>query len=197
MTERTDAARDAALARLRGPRGAADDADLAGLDLANADLPGLVAERLRAAYVVLRGAGLARAALKDCDFEGANFAGARLREAAFFDCVLSAADFTAADLRGGSINVSSCRETLLDGVLLSGGALRGSLLHGSTLRGARLDGVDARRASFKGADLTGADCSGGNFEHADFRGARLGGVSWRGARLDGAKFDARNEAPSP
>lgn len=192
----------------RGKR--AQDLDLRGSTLADADLSKLSADRLDLRAVDLRRAKLPTARLGNCRieeamFEESDWSGSTLRMC-FFDGAHGAAalfdnariedssargiNLTHASLRdtkltGTSFERAILREAVLDGAEGDGVEFRGADLSGATLIGVRFNDAD-----FRGADVRGANLSKGYFRDADFRGALLDGTLFEGADCSGAIFDA-------
>lgn len=186
---------------------AREGCSLAGANLADWDLAGLVVSNL--------------------DLTGADLSGADLMEAVMTGCCLDRATLSGARLTGSSMELSRAEGALFDrtdfaGAELSGCALSGASFAGATIAGtafedcvmigADIAGAYADRSSFVLSDLAGASFApapgaalagevlpgrsiltrasfeGATLAGTDFTGAILTGANLRSAEIDGACF---------
>ncbi len=138
-----------------------DHAHLAGLDLSELRLPGLVAPKAD-----LRGSNLTR-----CDLSGASLAGAQLQQADLRWVRLVEADLSGADLTGA--NASDCTASQIK---LNGAQAQGSVWLNAHLQQAELADTDFAHADLRAARL--ARCTG----QPRLAEARTQGLTARDAR---------------
>ncbi len=162
----------------------------ARLELAGADLSGLV----------MNGVDWSAAEFRSVNLSGASLNGAKLSMATFWKCDLTGADLSKLDGRG--INFISCA---LDGARLSGSDFRSvasirdpavrwpSCFTGSSLRRTDLIDCRCRGAVFTKADLTEARIAGADFTEASFDDA----VSPPPAEMGSAGVSATGGGPAP
>lgn len=191
-----------------------NDLDMIGIDLINADLSCLQADRLNFSSANMMGATLSSIRLGHCSLESAKFEGADFSNAVLRMCVLDAgqgagacfnyarmedstakgANLKSAELKEAKLTETSFERAILQDAVLDGAQGDGVIFRGADLRGASLLGVQFNDADFRGADLRGANLSKGFFKDADFRGALLEGTIFEETDCSGAIFDA-NEGP--
>jgi uncharacterized protein YjbI with pentapeptide repeats len=163
-------------------------ADLAGGNLAKAQLQQAILTGATLAHAALLSSDLTGALLFDADLTGAtlndaNLTGAHLGGADLTDAILADADLTDVtfDYGPGLGNTVLTRaqffranltHTRLDHALLESALLVDAHLTGADLTGAKLAGADLTGA------LTGANLTGANLTGAHLTGANLGGVLW-------------------
>jgi uncharacterized protein YjbI with pentapeptide repeats len=168
-------------------------AQLAGIDLADADLAGasFIDANLTGANLSgadLAGATMGEIGLDNADLDGANLSGALLGEAQMTGASVAGADFsgdgfeevTAGDVTGTPAEMPS-GWLLLDGYFVGPSADdAGADLAGDDLAGDDLAGTDFEGANLTGADLAGADLAQaflGNLTDANLTGADLNGAT--------------------
>lgn len=192
----------------RGKR--AQDLDLRGSTLADADLSKLSADRLDLRAVDLRRAKLltarlcncrieaamfeksdwSRSTLRVCFFDGSHGAAALFDNARIEDSSAKGINLTHASLKDTKLTGTSFERAILSEAVLNSAEGDGVEFRGADLSGATLVGAKFNDADFRGADLRGANLSKGCFRDADFRGALLDGTLFDGADCSGAVFDA-------
>ena len=169
--------RDQALQKLRKNE-KLDRADLRGIDLSKASMPG--------------------AALSRADLEGANLEGAVLRKASLKNASLREAYLVGSDLQEANLENADLEGAKLDRANLAKANLARANLDGASLAGANLAGAQLSFAQVSAANLTGADLRGAVLTHANFEESALGAVkameadlraaNLRGATLSKADF---------
>ncbi|MEW6635905.1 MAG: pentapeptide repeat-containing protein, partial [Actinomycetota bacterium] len=152
-------------------------ADLSGSDLRHAQLWKAGFRKAYLSKIDLEGAYLELADLREADLSGAN-----LTEADLYDANLDMVTLDNADLQGADLRQASFEEA--------------SLLE-ADLRNAGLDGewVNFRKAVLQGADLRGTDLSGALLASANIRGADLRDTNLTQAQLEGAIGDDKTRLP--
>jgi uncharacterized protein YjbI with pentapeptide repeats len=168
--------RDQALQRLRKNE-KLERADLRGIDLSKASMPGAL---------------LARA-----DLEGANLEGAVLRKASLKNASLREAYLVGSDLQEANLENADLEGAKLDRANLARANLARANLDGASLAGANLAGALLSFAQVSAANLTGADLSNAILTHANFEESALGAVKatdadLRAANLRGATLTKAN-----
>jgi uncharacterized protein YjbI with pentapeptide repeats len=153
-------------------------ANLTEADLTEADLSFLWNESPDGSPVLLNGANLSRANLRDT----------KLRAA-----VLPRANLSGADLLGTDLHGADLSEADFTGADLAYSDFVGANLCGANLTGARLWFADFTRADLTGANLTGAEyacptLTRANLTNANLAGADLGSAPLEGANLEGANL---------
>jgi uncharacterized protein YjbI with pentapeptide repeats len=119
--------------------------------------------------VVLKGAALEGADLRETYFQQVRFDHANLKRAQLYAC----------DFRFS-------RD--LEGVNLEGANVYSTELIGANLKGANLQRASLEQANLEKADLTGANLQGANLMYADLDGANLTGAALSGAMMKGASL---------
>ncbi|AEH08748.1 pentapeptide repeat protein [Candidatus Protofrankia datiscae] len=152
--------------------------DLTGVQLNRANLRGVDLTDAR-----LRGADLTGARLRRVDLTDVNLAGAQLDKVDFAGARLTGLDFAGARLAGVDLTGADLTDTALAGANLAGAQLAGLDFTGARLDRVDLSGANLIGAQLHGADLIGADLSGAKLNGGDFTGARLTGVDLTGADL--------------
>ncbi len=152
------------------------EADLGGVELAQADFHGL-----DLSGTILKGANLSEADLSQANLTGANLMGTNLKGAN-----LNYADMRRADLRQANLSQAQLFRGNLFTARLESANLSGANLSMGQMKLARLNGADLSSAS-----LNEADCSNAIFFNATMRGANLtdadlGNASLTNADLSGA-----------
>ena len=174
--------------------------DVRGADLQQADLHRLPLTRLRggltsdewleateeqrsSAVVLMRGANLREAQLKE-----AILSGAQLERADLSGAQLERADLREAQLEGASLSEAQLERANLREAQLKGASLIGAQLKGASLIGAQLKGADLSFAQLKGADLSRAQLERAKLGWTQLKGASLWGAQLKGASLWGAQL---------
>src|SRR3990167_803422 len=121
--------------------------------------------------LVLTGANLRDANLRDANLTGADLTDANLTGANLMDANLTGANLSGADLMDAN---------------LTGANLSGADLMDANLTGANLSGADLMDANLTGANLSGADLMDANLTGANLSGADLMDANLTGANLSGA-----------
>lgn len=191
------------------------DVEMIGIDLINAVLSYLQADRLNLSSANMMGATLCSARFGQCLLESAKFEGADFSNAVLHMCIFDAGQGTgacfnnariedstakginlkAAELRGAKLSETSFERAVLQDAVLDGAEGDGIVFRGADLHGASLVNVLFNDTDFRGADLRGANLTKGCFKDADFRGALLQGTIFEDADCSGAIFDL-NEGPN-
>lgn len=164
-------------------------AELAGLNLSQADLSYSILYRVNFRFANLQKSILEWADLREAELSRAIMAGARLSEAS-----MNGAKLVRADLRGASSERGlKCADADLSNAIIINAKLnrtdfsRCNMRHlranGATLIGAVFVDADLRDAKFMDANLTGANFTNANLTGGNFTGADLSNVTWEGANL--------------
>jgi len=140
-----------------------DHADLAGANLARADLCDASLRFAILSAADLEAADLSRADLQLAIFNQANLGGANLSSAVLDHASFAGANLSKAKLCGASLRFAHFEAAKLGAADLSS----------ADLRHARLDRADFRAANLSGAQLDYADFSGANLADANLGGAHL------------------------
>jgi len=166
--------------------------------LFRADLTSSVADDTSFGIAHLRYAILARARLRESNFQGASLehanAGlAQLQDADFSAAFLRDINFQRADMRGAIFKEAQLQGAYLGEAKLDGTDFRGASLEGADFiladaRGSNLSATSAQAASFLLANLQGADLSGARLQGASFVRTYLQGANLSFARLQGTVF---------
>lgn len=163
-----------------GRRSADRDArpiNLAGADLAHADLAGADLAGAELVHTDLFGAELADASLIGADLAFANLTSARMLGADLRHTALSGADLRRADLPHANLAHAN--------------------LHRTNLSNANLTGADLRHANLKKADLTGADLEGADLRETDLTLTRVASVAHSAETLWPGGFVPYGGKPMP
>ena len=139
----------------------------------------------------LSGADLREAKLVGADLREAKLVGAKLREAKLVGAKLREADLRGTDLRGRNLSEPN-RITWVHPNMLSEADLSGTDLRGADLRAADLREADLSEADLSEADLLGADLRAANLSGTDLRAANLSGTDLREADLSGMNLRGRD-----
>lgn len=123
--------------------------------------------------IILYGADLRGANLKDANLCGANLKDAILNDANLCGAILNGANLYGADLNGADLCGAYLNGADLRGTDLSGANFRGAILNGAYLNGAILNGADLCGANLKYADLSGTYLKDAILNGADLRGTIL------------------------
>jgi uncharacterized protein YjbI with pentapeptide repeats len=161
------------------------DADLRGLDLAEANLAGADLRGAAMEGAQLAGADLSAALMDGARLDGANLRHARLVGASFRQAQLSGAHLEQALLHGARFEGAHLPHARLNGARLHDAHFDGATLWGASLRGAELDG-----GHFTGADLHDVDLDGAYFAGSSLADADLAQARW-GDRRAGEELAAR------
>ncbi|MEQ9453557.1 MAG: pentapeptide repeat-containing protein [Phycisphaeraceae bacterium] len=157
-------------------------ADLSGLDLWRAWLPG----------ADLRGADLSGAFLFEAVLNGTRFDQATLDGASFYHAELQAVGMQDASIRladfGGTTAFGFNEAQLRSTLSYSRGDLKGIGLDINDLSGWSFAAQDLRNAGFSSSVAEGADFRGADLREARFRFARLANGRFDEARIEGASF---------
>ena len=187
--------------------------EMIGIDLINAELSNLQADRLNLCSANMAGAKLHNVRLGHCLFESTKFEGADFSDAVLRICIFDGGqgagacfnnarmedstakgiNLKAAELKGAKLTETTFERAILQDAVLESAEGDGIVFRGADLRGASLVSVQFNDADFRGADLRGANLSKGCFKDADFRGALLEGTIFEDADCSGAIFDANEE----
>lgn len=159
-------------------------ADLAGAFMERADLTGAELCRIRADKLVLTGARMDRAVVRESDLSGANLARVSARRAAFVR-----SNLTGASLWEGDLEHADLSQARLEKVL----SLKGRFSHARFLA-AELTATKFIDADFSGAFLAGARINKALFLNCNFAGARFDQVTMKdglfiNCNLSGASFN--------
>jgi uncharacterized protein YjbI with pentapeptide repeats len=127
----------------------------------------VIGAKLRGADLRFSGAKsvfLAKADLKDAEFQRATLDQAKLQGANLESAKLRWAKLRFANLQGANLRLAH-----LNGANLSWANLHGANLEGTILKGANFEGADLRSAYLQGAKMAGVKFAGVNFSAADLR----------------------------
>jgi uncharacterized protein YjbI with pentapeptide repeats len=171
-----------------------DGVSLAGVNLAQAVLPGLdlsCTEKLfgRKCCANLVNANLSGAKLPDANLRGAALYQANLSGAFPIHANLSGVDLTLANLRGAALLGTNLTGANLWGANLCDATLWAANLRGANLRGADLRGADLSISAVRGPFGLGADLSDVNLVRANLTGVDLRRANLTGVDLSGACWD--------
>lgn len=154
------------------------------VDLSDAVLQGMEAERVDFRRITLR-----RARLEGAWLEGAQMQGANLEKARLQGAYVANGDLRGATLEGAWLTGVCLFGADMDGVILSGSRLDGATFTCAKLGGAELDGANAEGADFGKTQMEGAYFGGANLKEANFRGADL-----EGAEMGRSAYGQRTQA---
>ncbi len=156
-------------------------AQLAGLDLRQAELQDCILAEANLKEADLRGANLSNARLAEADLSGAQLAGANLSGAN-----LGEANLSSANLSGARLGEANLFRAHLDAADLCAATLRGANLQAASLVGAHLTQADFSEANLYRADLSDAHMTETDFSKANLTRSRIYGASAWGVKLNGA-----------
>lgn len=163
------------------------ETEVAGVDFGGATLRSAVFVGCKGDRARFRGARLENLRLvKECSFEGADFAEALLDAANLRGTNLAGCDFTRARLPGADL--SECN---LKGARLYRAAARDARFAKADLSGAALVSIDLMNGILQKAVIDGADFTGANLFRADFTRARGKAGSLRDANLKQVRIVTR------
>jgi uncharacterized protein YjbI with pentapeptide repeats len=183
------------------------DAILTGTYLGNANFTGanLSSANLSAANLGdanLSGAILRNAIFRHADLSSANFSGANLHNANLTGADISYADLSSsnldsANLRGANLTGANVKDAVISHAILKSAICFGANLSGANLEGTDLSQADLCRADVSGvnfchANLTGTNLSDSILFSANFQNATLHAADLSYTKLSGALFDGAN-----
>lgn len=174
--------------------------DLSGSNLSGATLNGAFAILSDFSGANLGGASVTASRIYNDNFSDANLAGVNLSGAGFEADELSGANLTGANLANTDLDQTDLSTSVLSGV--SSGGVTGTpaglptnwVLAGGYLvgAGANLAGADLSGASLSGAVLPNTDLSNANLSYADLDNADLAGANLSQANLAGVSLQNGN-----
>lgn len=185
------------------------DLNLAGADLAEANLGNATLTDTDLAGANLAGATIEAATLSGADLSGANVTGVDAKWAVLSGADLSGADFSGADLEFARITSANLNNAdlaaanltdIMAGIVTGTPAglpahweiVQGYLLGPTVVfpQGADLKGVNFSDADLEGAGLDSADLSSATLIGTDFRGTQLFQTNFQNSDLSGANLSA-------
>ena len=143
-----------------------DHADLAGANLAKADLCGATFRFATLSAANLEAADLSRADLRLALCNQANLSAAILSGAGLDHTNFAGANLTKAKLCGATLRFATLEAAKFDGADLSSADLRHARLDRANFTAANLSRTELDYADFSGANLADADLSGANLRYA-------------------------------
>jgi uncharacterized protein YjbI with pentapeptide repeats len=165
--------------------------DLAGADLARANLTGADMTGANIAGADLTDADLARAIFTDANLSDSIFTDANLRGAHLTDAHLTDANLTRANLTRANLERANLTRANLERANLHGATLRAARLTAARLTGALLLGADFTEAYLADAELAGAYVTAGHVAGV----GRVTGPNFTRAKLAGATWQADTPVP--
>lgn len=165
-----------------------------GVQLWNADRLRTPGER-KLDGVDLAGCELANANLADCSLNHVNFANARLPDANFAHSSLRYANFRGAVLYGANFDRADLAGARLGSAHLEGSSFKFARLLNARLSNATLRWCDFRNADLRNANLQGAALEPCNLGQADLTGAQFSSEALREFEASVARLESAGEHP--
>jgi uncharacterized protein YjbI with pentapeptide repeats len=154
-----------------------------GVELANANLKGVLLWEGDFSGADFSGADLTEASLGRTHFTGANLNKANLGKALLFRADLSEADLTGAILNRANVTEANLTRAQMNGTRLIEATMIETDLGEAHLSKSDLHGANLAKANLTEADLTGADLSGANLTGAYLTNANLTDTNLAGTNL--------------